>query len=240
MRKEEIRYTADGLDMIGYLFVPDAVAAGPLPGVAVYPDARGLGAHAIGRAERLAQQGYVTMACDLYGEALFLEDLPKIFERLGPLHADKSRLRARAKGGLDIFRQRSEVDLSRVAAIGYCLGGLMSLELARNGEDLVGIVGFHARLPYTDKDEAKRIKGKVLMCQGGDDPRVPLDERVAFEDEMRSAGVDWQMNLYGGVLHGFTMEGIENFGDPKENHYHPQADARSAADMQRFLDEVFV
>ncbi len=124
-----------------------------------------------------------------------------------------------------------------MAAIGYCFGGTMALELARGGEDLKAVVGFHSGLQTSRPDDAKHIKGRVLVCIGSEDPLIPPDQRAAFEQEMRDAGVDWRMNLYGGAAHSFTnpraseagMAGIE---------FHAPTDVRSWTAMRDLFDEA--
>ena len=96
------------------------------------------------------------------------------------------------------------VAAGRVAAIGYCFGGDPSLELARSGADLRAVVGFHSGLATQRPEDATAITGQVLVCIGADDPIIPPEQRLAFEEEMRAGGVDWRMHLYGGAVHSFT------------------------------------
>src|ERR1700712_4528016 len=131
MHHETLTYQTDGLAMQSQLFFEPA--SGPRPGVLVFPEAFGLGTHAISRAERLAALGYVALACDLHGNGRVIDNLQEAIEALQPLFADPSRPRARADGGLQALAARPEVNPSRVAAIGFCFGGTMSLELARSG-----------------------------------------------------------------------------------------------------------
>ena len=97
------------------------------------------------------------------------------------------------------------VDPKRIAAMGYCFGGTTALELARSGADLRGMVSFHGGLSTPNPEDAKNIKGKVLVLHGGDDPYVSRDELFAFIDEMKKAGVDWQVNIYSKAVHAFTV-----------------------------------
>jgi dienelactone hydrolase len=173
--------------------------------VLVFPEAFGLGGHAISRAERLAALGYVALACDLHGEGRVVDDLQQAIGLLQPLLSDPSRARARAAGGLKALTARSEVDPARVASIGFCFGGTMSLELARSGAELKAVVGFRSGLATSaPKTDAAAIKARILVCIGADDPMIPPEQRAAFEAEMRDAGVDWQMHLYGNTVHRFT------------------------------------
>ncbi|MBV9749131.1 MAG: dienelactone hydrolase family protein [Acetobacteraceae bacterium] len=237
MRHETLTYQADGLAMRSQLFVEEPVVR--RAGVLVFPEALGLGEHAISRAERLAALGYVVLACDLHGEGRLVNDSKERSGLLQPLFADPSRTRARAVGGLQALTARPEVDAGRVAAIGFCFGGTMALELARSGADLKAVVGFHSGLATNaPKTDAKAIKAKILVCIGADDPMIPPEQRAAFEAEMRAAGVDWQMDLYGNTVHGFTDREAAKYNRPDALRYSPEADARSWTSLQELFSET--
>jgi len=238
MPMEFLSYQADGLLMRSQLYVEGA-QRGRRPGVLVFPEAFGLGDHAAEVAQKLAKLGYVALACDLHGNGSLVTDFGVLMPIMETLRKDAERIRARSKGALDTLRARPEVDPTRIAAIGYCFGGSMALELARNGSDIVGVVGFHSGLTTPAPDDAKNIKGKILICIGADDPQVGADARTAFEDEMRRAKVDWRMNIYGGVTHSFTNRTANSLGKPESFRYDAKADARSWSEMLVFLDEVF-
>jgi dienelactone hydrolase len=237
MRHETLTYQADGLTMQSQLFFEPG--ARRRAGVLVFPEAFGLGQHAISRAERLAKLGYVALACDLHGKGLVVDDLQEAIGLLQPLLAAPARTRARAAGGLTALTARTEVDPGRIASIGFCFGGTMSLELARAGADLKAVVGFHSGLgtnaPTTD---AKAIKARILVCIGADDPMIPPDQRLSFEAEMRGAGVDWQMHLYGNTVHSFTNEAAAERNMPEAIRYSAEADARSWAALQQLFSET--
>jgi dienelactone hydrolase len=237
MQHETLIYQADGLAMRSRLFFEPA--AGPRAAVLVFPEAFGLSEHAISRAERLAALGYVALACDLHGEGHVEDDLEAAIGLLKPLFADPSKTRARARGGMDALLARPEADGARIAAIGFCFGGMMALELARGGAALKAVVGFHSGLgtaaPALD---AKAIQARVLVCIGADDPMIPAEQRATFEAEMRGAGVDWQMHLYGNTVHGFTNQGAAQRNMPDAIRYSPEADARSWASMQALFGET--
>lgn len=238
MKSEFITYKADGLDMVSQLYWDDS-RTGARPGILVFPEAFGLGDHARSRAERLAQLGYAALACDLHGDGRVVPDIAEVMPLLEPLRSDPARTRARASGGLNALRSRAEVDPRRIASIGYCFGGTMSLELARGGADIAGVVGFHSGLATVAPQDAKNIKAKILICIGADDPGIPPEQRADFEAEMRAGGADWQMNLYGGVVHSFTNPDADGFGMPDFARYDAKADARSWAEMRAFFDEIF-
>jgi dienelactone hydrolase len=236
MKHQVLSYAADGLTMVGDLYAPDE--AGLRPGVLVFPEAFGLGEHARTSARRLADMGYAALACDLHGEASVISDMARVMAVLGPLRNAPDRIRARARGGLDALLGSGAADPRRIAAIGYCLGGTMSLELARGGADIRAAVGLHSGLGTAAPADAATFKAKVLVCLGGDDPLVPVADRNAFEAEMRAARVDWRMHLYGGVVHSFTNPEADKAGNPAIR-YDAGANRRSWAEMLGLLEEVF-
>jgi dienelactone hydrolase len=236
MRHETLTYRADGLAMKSQLFFEPS--SDRRAGVLVFPEAFGLGEHAISRAERLAASGYVALACDLHGEGLVVDDLQQAIGLLQPLFSDHTRTRARAAGGLKALVARSEVDPDRVASIGFCFGGTMSLELARSGAELKAVVGFHSGLATSAPNIDKTITARILVCIGADDPMIPPEQRAAFENEMRDAGVDWQMHLYGNTVHSFTNPEAAKRNMPDAIRYSREADLRSWASLQQLFSET--
>jgi dienelactone hydrolase len=235
MHSEPLNYEADGREMRGRLyFRPGARAQA---GVLVFPEAFGLGEHAHSRAARLAELGYVALACDLHGEARVVDDLESALALLQPLFDDTSRMRARGLPALHALTARGEVDAARVAAIGFCFP--MPLELARAGAPLKAVVGFHTELNTTaPRSDARAIKARVLVCVGADDPFIPPAHRADFETEMRDAGVDWQMHVYRGTAHSFTNTEAAKRGRPDAIRYNASADARSWTAMLALLGET--
>ena len=237
MHHETLTYQADGLAMKSELFFEPG--GGKRAGVLVFPEAFGISEHAIARAKRLAEDGYVALACDLHGEGQLIDDLDQAIGALKPLFADPLKTRARAGGGLAALVARPEVDPARIAAIGFCFGGTMALELARGGADVKAVVGFHSGLgTAAPKTDAKAIKGRVLVCIGGDDPMIPGDQRLAFEAEMRDAGVDWQVNVYGNTVHSFTNQSAAKGNRPEAIRYSPEADKRSWQAMRHVFADT--
>ncbi len=236
MLTRDLAYEADGLHMKGHLCLPDGTPRGA---VLVFPEAFGLAAHAKGRAERLAGLGYAALAGDLHGEQYVAPGLEEALGLLAPLRADVSKTRARAGGALAALLGVEGVDAARVAAIGYCFGGTMALELARGGAALAGVVGFHSGLGTPKAEDARNIKGKVLVCIGADDPSIDADVRRAFEEEMRAGHVNWQMSVYGNTVHAFTNKDADKLGRPAFAAYNKQTDERSWSEMISLFDEVF-
>jgi dienelactone hydrolase len=147
-------------------------------------------------------------------------------------------MRGRAYQGLKVLTNQKFVDDRRVAAIGYCFGGTVALELARGGAKIDGVASFHGGLDTPDPSEAKNIRAKVLVLTGGDDAYVPPAQIAAFEDEMRKGKVDWQVNIYGNAVHGFTNPEAGN--DNSTNYaYNEKAAQRSWEAMRVFFAEIF-
>jgi dienelactone hydrolase len=236
MQTERISYQVDGIDAIGYLAVPDGTD--PCAGVLLCHEGPGQDANVRLRAERVATElGHVAFALDYIGGGTPLDTMEETMARLGPLRDDPIATRSIGQAGLDILAGQSRVDTDRLASIGFCFGGTMSLELARSGADVKAVVGFHSGLGTGRPDDAANITGKVLVCIGADDPMIPPDQREAFENEMRSGNVDWRMTLHGGAVHSFTnpdagkraMAGVA---------YNADADRRSWAAMVDLFAET--
>jgi dienelactone hydrolase len=166
-----------------------------------------------------------------------LQERAEIDQRLKTFSDQPERVRSIATAGLDVLLAQPRVDRTKIAAVGYCFGGALVLELARTGADLKAVVGFHPGLGIARTDSAN-IVGKLLMCVGADDPKIPVEHRAAFEAEMRAAGVDWRMNLYGGALHSFTNPHAGLFPQPGAA-YDQATDERSWRAMLDLFDEVF-
>jgi dienelactone hydrolase len=236
MNGQAISYQAEGVEMQGQLFLPPGPAA-KVPGVLVFPEVFGLSKHAIGRAERLAGMGYAALACDLHGGGAVLE-AEKAMELGRALRADPLRIRARSAPAQQALAAHAGVDAERIAAIGFCFGGTMALELARGGADLRAVVGFHSGLATLRPEDAKNIKARVLVCIGADDPGIPAEQRAAFETEMRDGGVAWEMHLYGGVVHSFTNPEAHLMNRPDFLRYDARADRVSWQAMTELFNEV--
>jgi dienelactone hydrolase len=237
MKTEDIAYEADGAHLIGTLFVDDS-RAGRRPGVLVAPEGGGLVDLTKTIARRLAELGYVAFAMDYYGEGKPLADRNEVMPRINAFMAEPSAIRARAAEALAVLARQPQTDPDRLAAIGYCFGGTTVLELARSGADVKAVVGFHSGLGTTRPAEPGAVRAKVLACIGFHDPIIPPDQRLAFEQEMDAAGVDWRMNVYGGAGHSFTNPNAGAFG-MKGFDYHAETDRRSWAAMRDIFDEVF-
>ena len=236
MQTRDIEYRADGARLVGQYVVDDG-KTGKQPGVLVCHEGPGLTEHTKKIAARLAGLGYAAFAMDYHGDGKPLANLADARPRITAWITDPTGIRARAAAALDVLKSQKEVDATRLAAIGYCFGGTTSLELGRAGCDLKAIVGFHSGLATARPQDAVNIKGKVLVCIGADDPIIPPEQRADFEKEMKAAGVDWRLQLYGGAGHSFTnpaadSRGMEGF------FYHEATDRRSWNAMIELFNET--
>ena len=233
----DVEYVHDGVTYVGYLAEPAgaAEAGSPgVPGVLVCHEGPGLTDHPRWRADRLADEfGCIAFALDYWGGGKALP-ADQVGAKLGPRIADPSTSRDIAMAGLAQLLAVPGVDPRRVAAIGYCFGGSMAIDLARAGAPIVAAVGFHSGLAHPQRAD-HRLRAKVLAMIGADDPIVSTEHRLAFEQEMSAAGVDWQLHVYGGAAHSFTNPNADRDG----YRYHEPSDRRSWASMAELFGEVF-
>lgn len=227
----------DGNEVFAAHVAWDEAVSGIRPGVLV--------AHAWGgrkefedrKAERLAELGYVGFALDLYGKGITGDSPEENRKLMTPLLEDRQLLERRIKLALEEMRGLAQVDAHKVAAIGFCFGGLCVLDLARSGADVRGVVSFHGLLGAPDNVSARPIKAKALVLHGWKDPLAPPEDVLAFAEEMNSRGADWQLHAYGNALHAFTNPGAND-----ADHglvYDAVAERRSWDSMWLFLNEVF-
>lgn len=237
MRTEDIDYR-DGSVVCRGVIAYDDTADGKRPGVLVFHEGLGLGDHIINRAKRIAKLGYAALAADMFGDRRQARDLEDMRALVGDLRSEPMRLRARARAALATLVSRPQVDASRLCAIGFCFGGSVVLELARDGADLKAVVSFHGVLATKAPAAPGAVKAGVLVLTGANDPLAPPDHVAGFENEMRAAGVrDWQVITYGNTQHAFTNPGADGSFLPG-TFYNEQSDRRSWAAMTAFLEEA--
>jgi dienelactone hydrolase len=236
MHMNDIDYHDDTVICRGFIAYDDTVS-GKRPGVLVFHEGLGLSEHIIERTRRVAKLGYVALAADMFGDRRQARDLEDMRGLVGDLRNEPMRLRARARAALATLAALPEAD-TRLCAIGFCFGGSVVLELARDGADLKGVVSFHGVLATKAPALPGKIKASVLVLTGANDPLAPPDHVAALEDEMRAAGVrDWQVVTYGNTHHAFTNPAADG-SFLSGTLYNEQSDRRSWAAMTSFLDEV--
>lgn len=243
LRTQTIEYEHDGVKLEGFLAWDDAKATAqtPQPGVLVCHEWWGNGQYMRTRVKMLAELGYVAFALDMYGKGKLTGDAKQAQAWSTELYGDLERSRGRARAGYDVLAKQPQVDPKRLAAIGYCMGGTVALELARTGAPLRAIVPFHAgRLSSLGSpDDNARITGTITVCHGGDDAFVTAEELAAFTEQMKAAKIDYQFLSYAGAVHAFTNKETDSYGIPGVA-YNAKADARSWEHMKLALAEAFV
>ena len=230
----EVDYEVGGTACRGYLARP--AGDGPFPGVLVVHDWVGISDYVRMRADQLARLGYIAFAGDLYGMDVRPDqaEAPKV---AGQYYGNPPLWRERIEGAFARLLEEGDVDRGRTAAIGYCFGGSSVLQLARTGADVGGVVSFHGGLQAGPEGEAERIRARVLVLHGANDPVTSHDDLIAFVAELRGApSVDWQLDIYANAMHAFTLP---DAAAPEQGaQYDPRAERRSWAAMKDFLAEV--
>lgn len=228
MQLRPITYDCDGQSLTGWL--ADGSDGGRGPGVLVVHQGMGVTDHTKEAAARVAEQGYVAFALDMYGSTATSVEQATGF--MGALMADAALLRRRARAGLE---QLATVSAGPHALLGFCFGGIVALEMLRDRAPLACAIACH---PSFRKPEGSTglPSGKVLMMIGDKDPLVSAEDRDAFRAEMDAAGADWQLHLFGGAGHSFTDAAVDALNYPGFR-YDAKADARAWAMTFAMLTE---
>jgi len=198
-----VNYAAGDTNLEGYIAY-DADISGPRPGVVVFGEWWGRTEYLKRRAREMAELGYVGLAADVYGGGQTAADPEQAGKLMGALMSDMDVVSTRVKAAVDVLASQPETDSTRVGAMGYCLGGALSLHAARIGLDLRGVVSFHGSLGQTHAAKPGDIKAKVLVCHGADDSFISPEELAGFKKEMADLNVDMNFIEYPGALHGFS------------------------------------
>ena len=207
------------------------------PGVLVAHTIRGRSDFEEGKARLLAEMGYVGFAIDVYGRDAIGSAIEDCREKMDALRDDRAALQRRLLLAVQSLRDQAEVDVSRIAAIGYCFGGLCVLDLARTGEPVAGVVSFHGLFDPPGNTGGNRIQARILALHGWDDPLATPDQAVALARELTAMGADWQLHGYGNVRHAFTNPAAD--ASTGVTVYNESANRRSWAAAQYFLSELF-
>ncbi|HEX9802799.1 MAG TPA: dienelactone hydrolase family protein [Gammaproteobacteria bacterium] len=237
---EELSYESGGTTFTGYLAYDDGLT-GKRPGVLVVHEWWGHNDYVRERARMLAQLGYTALALDMYGEGKVAQHPDDAGKFAGAVRSNMAEAEARFRAALALLRNHATVDGGKVAAIGYCFGGGVVLEMARRGLDLPGVVSFHGSLGTDSPAEKGDILARILVLNGADDPYVPAEQVAAFKAEMDAAGADYRLISYPGAVHAFTNPQADDFGKRFDMPlaYNAEADRQSWAEMQRFFTRIF-
>ena len=239
MRVLDLDYR-DGTVICRGVVAYDDTASGKRPGALVFHEGLGLGEHIMERAQKVAKLGYVALAADMFGDRRQARDLEDIRGLVGDLRNEPTKLRARGRAALAALASLPQVDAGRLCAIGFCFGGSVVLELARDGADLKAVVSFHGVLATKAPALPGKAKASVLVLTGANDPLAPPDHVAAFENEMRTAGVpDWQVITYGNTHHAFTYPAADG-SFLAGTLYNERSDHRSWTAMTSFLEEIIL
>jgi dienelactone hydrolase len=184
----------------------------------------------------LAREGFVAFAADMYGEGKLAEHPQEAGRMAAEVRKNVQSWVQRATAGLDVLKSQPECDASRLAAIGYCFGGSTALQLAFSGADLDCVVSFHGALPVPTAEQVKQAKAKILVCHGSMDSFIPEDVVLNFRKALDAGKADWEMDIYGGAKHSFTVESADQRG-VDGLAYNAEADRRSWARMLALFDE---
>ena len=236
IKSESFDYKQGDTVLEGFVAFDDA-QSGKRPGILIVPQWTGPSDFERGIARDLAKQGYVAMVADVYGKGIHPAAPKESGIEMGKYLADRPLLRARAKAGFDRLSQNANVNVSKIAVIGYCFGGAGVLELGRQGAPVAAIVALHGVLSNPTPEDAKKIKAPVLVLHGVDDPAVPPKEVDAFKAEMKDAKADLQFVAYSGTVHSFTMP-MAGSDPSKGSAYNPVSAKRAWVAMQDFLKET--
>ena len=235
-----VEYSAQGVAMKGYLTYDENVK-GKRGGVLVVPEWWGLNDYASRRARMLAELGYTALAVDMYGEGKVVTAPDEAGKLSSEAVKNSDVTKARFMAAVDFLKAQPTVDPNRVAAIGYCFGGGVVLDMARQGADLKGVVSFHGGLSAVKPAQPGSVKAKILVLSGGADKFVTPEQIEAFKQEMKAAGADFEFISYPGALHSFTNPDATELGK-KFNMpiaYNAKADEESWSEMKGFLSKIF-
>ena len=199
----EIEYTSpDGQRLIGYFAAP-AIDM-PVAGVVVAPEWWGRTEYTEQRARELAEHGFAALAIDMYGDKKVTSDVPQASAWMMQTFDHVDTVVNRAQAGLDALKAQSEVNTEKLAAIGFCYGGKVVLDLTRSGADLKAVVTFHANLSPKAPAERGKVQAEILVLHGELDSMVSLDDVASFRQEMHGAGVEHEVIIFEDAKHGFS------------------------------------
>jgi len=232
-----VDYAIDSKTFEGVLAFDDATS-GERPAVLVSHAWAGRSDLEVEKAKKLAELGYAGFALDLFGKGVLGASKEENQALIAPFVEDRAMLQARLLRIIEIVKEQPEVDASKIAAIGFCFGGLCVLDIARAGADISGVVSFHGLLGAPGNTDSAKISAKILALHGWDDPMAPPCDVEALGLELTAAGADWQLHAYGNTMHAFTNPAANDPGFGTV--YDAVADARSWQAMENFLNEIFI
>ena len=236
IQTRRVEYNDGELILEAYMAWDDS-GSDPRPGVLISHAWAGRGELEESKAEHLAELGYVGFALDLYGKGVKGTTREENTALMQPLMNDRPALQRRMMLALETIRKQKEVDSARVAGMGFCFGGLCVLDLARTGADILGVASFHGLFTPPGNTVDNRVRAKVLVMHGWDDPMATPDQVVSLAEELTAMGADWQIHGYGNTVHAFSNPAADDV--EHGTIYDADADRRSWQNLQLFLAEIF-
>lgn len=237
---KEVVYHVGDTEFTGFIAYDDALSA-KRPGILVVHEWWGHNAYARKRAELLAALGYTAFALDMYGSGKVADHPDDAKKFMQAATADQAEMKRRFQAALKILHNHPTVNPEKTAAIGYCMGGGMALNMARAGIDLDGVAIFHGSLGTDAPVKAGQVKAEIMVFTGAADPFVPPEQVQAFEQEMKAAGVTYSLTSYPGAKHSFTNPEADGFGERFNMPlaYNKAADEASWQQMKKFFKRIF-
>jgi len=235
IRERLIEYR-DGATLLEGFYCHDDSRPGPLPALLIAHEWNGRGEFVERKSRRLAWHGFATFALDMFGKGKRGTTSAECTALISPIVQDRALLARRVTAALTTVKGLPEVDARRTAALGFCFGGMCALDLARSGADVRGVVSVHGLLKPTGLPSPGKIRARVLVLHGHEDPLSPPEDVLGLAKELTAAGADWQVHAYGNTMHSFT--------NPHANDhaagmlYDETADRRAWHSLLQFLDEV--
>jgi len=241
VKGEEVQYKSGNTVLKGYLAWDDAVK-GKRPGVLVVHEWWGHNEYARKRARLLAELGYTALALDMYGDGLQAHHPDDAGKFSGEVRKNLTLTKQRFDAAQQVLKEHPTVDAKNIAAIGYCFGGTIVLEMALEGEDLKGVASFHGGLDIDQPTKAGKVKARILILTGEADPFVPAAQVEAFKKELEAAKANYRVVVYPGAKHSFTNPDADKFAQQFNMPalaYNAVADNESWVEMQTFFKQIF-
>ena len=228
LKTQWVDYKQGSAPLSGYLVYDDAVQ-GKQPGVLMIHDRSGFSEGTLADAAMIAKLGYVVFAEDMFGKGVVPKTVQEMMDTIAIYDNNRPLMRERALAGFDVLKAQPMVDPARLAAVGYCFGGTVGVELVETGAPVLGFISVHGAFRNFAPEAAKNIKGRVLILHGAEDPVAPLEEVTALVSQLRAAKINFEVNIYSGAAHAFTKP---------QNPSETRADEEYKVAMARFLKDA--
>lgn len=237
VKEEPVTYSDGKTNMKGFVVYDDASQA-KRPGIVMVHEWWGITPHVHNEAKRFAQQGYTVLIADMYGDAKTADNPKDAGGLSGSVMKDPAAMQSRFKAAQGLLAKHATVNPQRIGAVGYCFGGAVVLNMARAGDDLAAVAGFHASLGLnTPAPAAGTVKAKVLILNGADDPFVKREQYDTLKKDLDAAKADYRIVEYPGAVHAFTNPEATEIG--KKFNLPLKYDAKADQESKAEADKLF-